>query len=168
MSTRLPARIWGRISSSKYGQVRAMLSFRHVAGLESRRTGIEAATPDLHLLFAVLGGGLALVQTLQCAIVTLVQTPALHHRQPGAVHVVEHDLQRVDCALQVARVAQVEIESGLGQGTSTFGGFRAARFGKVHVFPAGEQVLLVPLAFAVADDHERHGVRGVCHRESFQ
>lgn len=48
-----------------------------VARLEHRRTDIEGAAPDEHLLVAVLRRGIGLVETLQRAVVALVELPRI-------------------------------------------------------------------------------------------
>ena len=129
-----------------------------VVFLQCGRAHIEAAAPDLHLVFAVLGGGFRLVQTLQGTVMALVQAPSLVHGQPFAVHCAQDVVQGVDGALQVRGVANVEIEAGLGQGAAAIGCFLAAGVGKVHIHPTGEEVQLVPFALAVANENELHGI----------
>ena len=143
-----------------------------VAGLERGRAHVEAAAPDEDLVLAVLAGGVGLVEALERAVVALVELPGLVDGQPAAVHLVEDDVEGVDGALEHRGVAHVEVEALLGEGAPAVCGLAAAGVGEVDVGPAGEEVELVPLALAVADEHEAHGVRagglGVCHGGSFR
>ena len=110
----------------------------------------------------MLGGGVGLVETLERAVVTLVEAPGLVDGQPRAVHLVQNDVQGVDGALQERRVADVEVIALLLEGLAASSGLGAAGVGEVHVGPAGEEVELVPLALAVTNDDEVH-VLIVCH-----
>ena len=65
-----------------------------------RGRGGVAAAPDLHLLGAVDRRGLGLVEALEGAVVALVQPPGAFDRHPHLVHLVEHDPQRADGALE--------------------------------------------------------------------
>ena len=128
-----------------------------VALFQRRGPRVVAAPPDLHLVLAVPLGGLGLVQALQRAVVALVELPSLDDGKPGAVDLVEHDVERVDGTLQVARVANVEIEALGGKRLPTLNGLCATGIGQVDVGPSGEEVLLVPFAFPMPDEDERHG-----------
>ena len=129
-----------------------------VAVLEGLGGHVEGATPNLDLLVTVLGGGLGLVHALEGAVVTLVELPALDDGQPLAVHGEQHVVQRVDGALEVAGVADVEVVAGLLEGLAAVESLLDASLGEVDIGPTGEQVGLVPLALAVTDDNEVHQV----------
>ena len=132
-----------------------------VAGLQRRRRRVVAAPPDQHLRVAVLLRGLGLVQALQRAVVALVEPPCVHHRQPGAVHLVECVPQRPHRALEHRGVGHIEIQARLLQQAAGLAGLFDAGGGELHIGPAGETVLQVPGRFAVAYQHECvHGSRG--------
>src|SRR6478609_10706586 len=120
---------------------------------------VVAATPDLHLRLAMLLDGLRLVQALQRAVVALVQPPALLHRQPHAVHLVEGDPQGADGALQQRGVGVIETDARGLQFTAGLAGFLPALVGKVDIVPPGEQVGDVPQALAMAQQDEFAGHR---------
>ncbi len=81
-----------------------------VVGGQWRWRSIVAPPPDLDLLFSVLGRGLGLVETLQRAVVPLVEAPGAMHRDPHQVHLVERDPQRADGAFEDRRVGDIERE----------------------------------------------------------
>jgi len=76
----------------------------------------------------------------------------------------------MDGALEHRGVRHVELQPLLAQQAPGGGGFLAALFGEVHVHPAGEAVIQVPLALAMAQQYEfaghcdglRWGMRGAC------
>jgi hypothetical protein len=121
---------------------------------QRRRRGVVAAAPDQHLLVAVLGGGFALVQALQGAVVALVQAPVVLDRQPHHVHLVQRQPQRADGALEHRGVGQVEGEAGFAQLPAGAWLRLDAFFGQVDVGPAGEAVFQVPGGFAVAHEYD--------------
>src|SRR5512133_1004204 len=87
----------------------------------------------------------------------LVETPRAVDRDPHQVHLVEHRPEGPDGALEDRRVGYVEGVALLLQDLAAFLGFLATLLGEIDVRPAGEAVLLVPRAFAVADENEfRH------------
>ena len=141
--------------------VTQVLALAHrVVGVQGRRRGVIATTPHQHLLVAVLLGGLGLVQALQATVVALVEAPALDHRQPDAVHLVEAVVQGVDGTLEHRGVGDVELVAlGLEQLTCRHG-LRHAGGRQIDVNPAGEAVFEVPGGFAVANQDEFvHDVR---------
>lgn len=127
-----------------------------VARLERRRADVEGAAPDEHLLVAVLRRGIGLVETLQRAVVALVELPGFDDGQPLAIHLAEHDVEGVDRALEARSVADVKVETGFFEGSTACGGFFAARVGELNIGPAGEQVEFVPLGFSVTDKDKLH------------
>ena len=127
-----------------------------VVRLECRRADIEGATPDEHLFVAVLRRGIGLVETLQRAVVALVELPGFDDGQPLAIHLAEYDVEGVDRALESRSVADVKVETGFFEGAAARSGFFAARVGEFYVGPAGEQVELVPLGLSVTDKDELH------------
>ena len=130
-----------------------------VGGFQGRWRGVIAATPDQHLLIAILLGHVGLVQTLQAAVVALVQLPGLDHGQPGAVHLVQRQPQGADGPFEHAGIGHIEfIAFGLEQAACVAGLFHAGG-GQIDIGPAGEAVFEVPGGFTVADEHEFvHGI----------
>ena len=121
------------------------------------RDGVGAA-PDQHLLVAILGGGLGLVQALQGAVMALVQAPGHADRGVHGVHRVQGDPQGADGALEQRGIGQVEGIAFFLEQFAGLAGLFAAGVGQVDVGPAGEAVFQVPLAFAVAHQNEfMHG-----------
>ncbi|CUN74125.1 Uncharacterised protein [Collinsella aerofaciens] len=127
-----------------------------VARLERRRAHVEGAAPDEHLLVAVLRRGIGLVETLQRAVVALVELPGFDDGQPFAIHLAEHDVEGVNCTLETRGVADVKVETGFFEGAAACGGFFTARVGELDIGPAGEQVEFVPLGFSVTDKDKLH------------
>ena len=82
-----------------------------VSRLECGRADVEGAAPDEDLIVAVLGRGVGLVESLQGAVVALVELPGFGDGQPLAVHLVEHEVQGVDGSLEARGVADVEVEA---------------------------------------------------------
>src|SRR5690349_23137079 len=128
-----------------------------VVHAEGRRRNVVASAPDLHLRLAVLLDGLCFVQALQRAVVTLVEPPRPFDRQPHAVHPIHDDPQRADRALQHRREAEIDVQLF---GEQLPGGVRRlapALFRKVHIVPAGEEVLDVPDALPMANENKFTG-----------
>ena len=137
-----------------------------IVRLECRWAHVEGAAPDEHLFVAVLCRGIGLVETLQRAVVALVELPGFDDGQPLAIHLTEHDVEGVDRALEARSVADVKVETGFFEGLTACGGFFAARVGELNIGPTGEQVEFVPLGFSVTDKDKLHRllVCLVCHR----
>ncbi|MPN10075.1 hypothetical protein SDC9_157368 [bioreactor metagenome] len=125
-----------------------------IGRFQRRRRGVVAAAPDQHLRFTILLGHVGLVQSLQRTVMALVESPALDHGQPGAVHGVQHMPERVGGALEHGGEGDVEGEAGFLHQAAGVLGFLDAFLGEVHVGPAGEAVFLVPGGFAVAQQHD--------------
>ena len=104
----------------------------------------------------MLRRGIGLVETLQRAVVALVELPGLDDGQPFAVHLGEHDVEGMDCPLEARGVADVKVETRFFEGSTACGGFFAARVGELNIGPAGEQVEFVPLGFSVTDKDKLH------------
>ena len=117
------------------------------------RTNVETSAPDVHLLVAILLCCFLLVEARECSIVAFVQSPRLNYGQPFAFHHLKRNLLRVDGAFQVRRVAHIEVKSGLFHQFASAFCLCLSLFRQFHVYPTRKQVLLVPLAFAVANNH---------------
>jgi hypothetical protein len=134
--------------------------------VEGRRRGVVGAAPFHELLFAVFGQCLGLVLALQCAVVAFVEAPVALDRDPAAVGLVQGDVRGVDGPLQQGGVEHVREDVVLHQQLTAAGCFRAALVVQVNVHPAGEEVLGVPFAVAVAQQnqlvsHDFHPSRAV-------
>lgn len=70
-----------------------------VARIEGGWCNVVASAPDMHLLIAILGGGVGLVEALEGSVVTFVEVPVFNHGEVDAVHGVERDVQCVDGSL---------------------------------------------------------------------
>src|SRR5262245_48400881 len=125
---------------------------------ERRRRDVVAPAPDLHLRFTVPRGRLGFVQSLERAVVALVQAPALFLANPHRVHRVERNPQRSNRALQDRGVGDVENVPAFRHQPPRLGRLLAAAVGQIDVGPPGEPVLLVPGALAVTKKNEvMHG-----------
>jgi hypothetical protein len=103
-----------------------------------------------------LGRGF-LVEALQGSVMALVQAPRAVHGQPHLAHAVQGQMAGHDRAGEKRGVSHVEIQPGFGHGDAGLGGFGQALVGQGHIVPAGEEVLLIPRALAVAEDDEGAG-----------
>jgi hypothetical protein len=91
--------------------------------------------------------GLGLVESLQLAVVPLVQRGAALDRQVSLPDHPQDDVERLDGALQLRRVGAVEAYAA--QRLAGALSLAAAGLGQRNVDPAGEAVLQIPLRFAV-------------------
>src|SRR5690554_661090 len=80
-----------------------------------------------------------------------VQAPCFLHRDPIQVHLVEHDVQGFYSSLQVRGVCFLEVKPFLFEVSPCFMGLFNSLFGEVHIGPPGKTILLIPYAFAVAN-----------------
>ncbi len=122
--------------------------------------GVVGAAPEHELLLAELLHRLLLVLALQVAVVALVEPPVAPHRDPVAVGGVEREVGRRDRAAQHRGVHDVGEQPRVGEHPPAGDGLAAAPVGEVHVDPAGEEVLGVPDALAVAEQDEVEVMRG--------
>ena len=81
----------------------------------------------------------------------LVELPALLHRQPGAVHLVQGVPQGAGGALEHAGVGHIEVIAFCLEQLAGLLGLRHAGVGQVHIGPAGEAVFQVPGRFTMAN-----------------
>ena len=82
------------------GVTRIVVGQSVVAFGQGRRGNIVTAPPNLHLVGAVLFDGFGFVESLQVAVMPLVQPPRMIHRNPHQIHRVKGDPQRADGALE--------------------------------------------------------------------
>ena len=120
-----------------------------------RRLHVEGAPPDMHLFFAIFFRGFRLIQALQCAVVTLVQFPAPHHRDIGFAHLGQCQCQRMIGPLQVGGIGNVKVIAFRLHEPS--GGLRlfGSLFGQVNIRPPGKTVFQIPFAFSMPQQNER-------------
>jgi hypothetical protein len=131
------------------------VSFKHsVSGNSAELKSayrVVTASPDLHLVFAESRRHFGFVQTLQRAIMALVETPRAVHRNPHQIHFVLDDPKGSDGSLQHRCERHIERETfRLQRGAGVLCLF-SAQARKVYVGPSGKPVLQIPLALAVAD-----------------
>jgi hypothetical protein len=92
--------------------------------------------------------------TAKYAVITLVESPVVCDLDMGCAEFSENELQGVPRANEVGRKGAVEektirFDASPG-GARFFHPFEA----EIGVFPAGEKVLIIPLALAVSQQHE--------------
>src|SRR5947207_2060495 len=116
---------------------------------ERWRRDVVAAAPDLGLPFPIPGGGLGLVETLQRAVVALVQSPAFRDWNPHQVEHVKSDPKRANRALEHRRIRDVKDIATLPQKAAGLARLLPPLLGEVHIGPAGEPVFVVPGALAM-------------------
>ncbi len=122
---------------------------------ERRRRGAVAAPPLADGVGTKLPRELLLVQTRRGAVVPLVELPRARHRYPKSPQLLEHEVQRLDRALQHAGEGDVEgqpvgaEEAPRGNGVALAGG------GERNVHPTCEAILCVPDTLAMAHNDER-------------
>src|SRR5919198_3186244 len=76
------------------------------------------------------------------------------HRNPHQIHLVENDPQRSYRPLENRCVRNVECIAVLLEGESALAGLLPALFRQVHIGPAREPVLPVPIAFSMPEQNE--------------
>src|SRR5207248_9414250 len=89
------------------------------------------------------------------AIVALVERLILQDRNAVLAELLEHDVERALCPDERRRERDVEAQAlrfQLAAGSTRFGD---ALLAQIDVAPSGEQVLEIPLALAVANEHEK-------------
>src|SRR6185369_9447560 len=124
-----------------------------------RRSDVVASPPDVDLLLAVLLGGFRLVESLQGAVVALVERLVALDRNSVRAKPVEHDAKRFLRARKIGRERAIEMDAGFFQQLAGAGRFGAAELGQWNVDPPGEPVLEVPLRLTMTDESEsRHRV----------
>src|ERR1700682_2519936 len=109
-----------------------------VRNLESGRSHVVAPTPDLHLLLSVTRRRLSLVQSLQGAVVSLVQTPAAPHRDPAKTQLGQRKVRGFDRPKQQRRVYHLGQQAGFFQEATRVDRFGVAMLAERDVVPARE------------------------------
>src|SRR5208282_1365231 len=100
-----------------------------------------------------------LVESLQGAVMAFVEAPVVVDRNPHQVHLVEHQPERADGALEDGGERAIKLESCRVQNAAGLSRLALTLGGQIDIGPACEPVLLVPGRFAVANQYEFvHGV----------
>ncbi len=107
----------------------------------------------MHLLLAVELGRAALVQTLQYAVVLLVEPPRLLDGYPVQIERREDDVERAHGAFEIGGVGRIERKALRAQQLACGDGLGDAVVRQVDVGPAGKTVLAVPQALPVAQQY---------------
>ncbi len=68
---------------------RRKLCIPFIVRFQCRRQHVKGPAPDLHLFLSVLCRGLGFVESLQGAVVPLIELPGLVHRKPAPVHLIQ-------------------------------------------------------------------------------
>lgn len=84
--------------------------------LEWWRGDIIAAPPDLHLILPVFLHGLQFVQSLQCSVVSLVESPVLDDGDVVAIEFLSRVVESLDGPCEDGGVADIELIAVLLQG----------------------------------------------------
>mmetsp|Transcript_1383 Transcript_1383/g.4390 ORF Transcript_1383/g.4390 Transcript_1383/m.4390 type:complete len:205 (+) Transcript_1383:591-1205(+) len=130
----------------------------HVDG--GRRRG-ERPAPELHLVLAILLDSLLLVEARQGAVHALVKAPIVVHNHMLLACDSQNNVKGLLRALEQRRVAHIELDALLPDLRGAHGRLVLAQRGEAHVRPASEEVGLIPLRLAVAqEDNCRLLVRG--------
>ena len=144
----------GQLLGAQGGIARVEARVALVVQLQHRRRDIVTAPPGLDLRFPELLGRFGLVQSLQGAVVTLVQLPGLDLGDPFQAHFLQHDPQRLDGAAQHRGVSDVEDIAAFVKQPSCLERLSTAQVGQADVRPAGEAVLQVPCALSMTDQYQ--------------
>src|SRR5690606_24724262 len=110
--------------------------------------------PQLDLLLAMTRRGLRLVESLQRAVMALVEPPMPLDGDPREIHLVEDQPQRADRTNEHGRERDIEDEARFLQRAARLGRLATPLLGEVDIRPPGEQILEVPFALAVAHEHQ--------------
>src|SRR5690606_25266700 len=105
---------------------------------------------------AVLFGRLLLVQSLEGAVVALIETPVTTDRDPVEAHLPQGDLGGVGGTQQKRRVENAESVPVLGHQLPRPARLFLPLLGEGDIGPAGEQVLEIPGRLTVPEQHQFH------------
>ena len=125
-----------------------------VVQLEGRGRDVEGATPDEHLVLAVLLRCLLFVEALESAVVAFVEAPGADDGHVEGVHFFAEEVIGVAGATEDGGEGEIEGEAGGLERLAGGAGLGDALVGERDVGPAGEAVGLVPGALAVADEDD--------------
>src|SRR4029077_9886036 len=111
--------------------------------------------PDVHLLLAPALARIVLVEPDEIAVITLVERLVFGYLNAALAELVEHNVEGTLRADQHRGERDVEPQPlclELAAGGARFGD---ALLAQIDVAPAGEQVLEIPFALAMAHQHEK-------------
>ncbi len=139
---------------TEVGVARIRVLAELAAKLDFRRRRVVRAAPEHELLLAVGFEGLLLVLALQRAVVALVEPPVAADRNPVPVRDVEGDVRRGDGSPQQRGVQHIRQHLVLAQQFAAALGLGLTFLRQRYVHPAGEQVLGVPRALTMPQQHQ--------------
>mmetsp|Transcript_54130 Transcript_54130/g.127198 ORF Transcript_54130/g.127198 Transcript_54130/m.127198 type:complete len:459 (-) Transcript_54130:23-1399(-) len=134
------------------------------------RRHIEAASPDLDLIGAVLLHCLLLIQACKAAVHALVESPALFHGNKQLISILQRQITCLDGTFQVGSEGHIHLNAlRLQQAAGAFG-FAKALCGQVDIYPSGEPVVHVPLGLSMPRENQSsvwlcHGTRDSGERQ---
>jgi hypothetical protein len=110
----------------------------------------------MDLLLAPFLAGVVLVEAGEIAVVALVQRQILVNGDAALAHFFEHEC-RAGALRALQRRGEGDVEGDAARFQFLSGGARLgnALLGEIDVAPAGEEVLQIPLALAVTDEHQQ-------------
>lgn len=82
----------------------------NIVELDFRRRHIVTSSPESYLLNSVLFSSLSLVESLELAVVSLVETPGLDVGDPELIHLLGDCVEGHDCTCQHGGVGHVKFE----------------------------------------------------------
>ena len=85
---------------------------------------------------------------------TLVEAPVALNGDPVAIGSVEGEVRGHDGATQHRREQEVRLHARFLEELATVGSLRAALVRQRNIHPTGEEVLCIPFALAVAEQHQ--------------
>ena len=124
------------------------------ASLDGGRGHVEGTAPQHELVLAVLVADFLLVLALERTVVTLVEAPVALNGDPVAIGGVEGEVRGHDGATQHRREQEIRENAGFLEELTTVGSLRAALVRQRNIHPTGEEVLCIPFALAVAEQHQ--------------
>ena len=109
----------------------------------------------MDLLLAPAGAGIVLVEAREIAVIALVQGLVRDGLQIRLADLFQHQLAGALGPREVGGEGDVELHAHLLQAPAGIACLLDAEIGEARILPAGEQVLQVPFALAVADEHKK-------------
>jgi hypothetical protein len=107
----------------------------------------------VHLLLAPALAGVVLVETDEIAVIALVERLIFQYRNATLAELVQHDVERALRADQRRREGKVEAQPLRLELAAGGAGLGDSLLAQIDVAPAGEQVLQIPFALAMAHQH---------------
>ena len=113
---------------------------------------VVTAAPDEDLIVTELGCGFRFIETLEGAVMALVEAPIFFHWDPELIEFRENAPERIESAFKNGNVGNIETETFFFEEFAGGLGFGAAFVAEFDVVPTSEAVFFFPGAFAVADE----------------